>query len=83
MSKIKITIELEDGLAGCEIKANGDEVKDFNELDRKQQIHVCNALARFYELFFPCVRNDLQNQTKVENNEVINQMKGGQDDNNH
>ena len=55
MSNIKVEIELEDGLTGCQIKVD-DKVKLWSELDRQEQTKVCNMLAQFYNLFAPCIQ---------------------------
>ena len=55
MSNIKLDIELEDDLAGCQIKVD-DKVKQWHELDKQEQIKVCNMLAQFYNLFSPCIK---------------------------
>lgn len=39
MNNIKLTIELDDDLVGCEIMVS-NEVKQWEELDRKQQTKV-------------------------------------------
>lgn len=50
---MKVIIEI-DEIAGCEIQKDGESVF-FTSLERKEQIHVCNALAQFYNLFAPYI----------------------------
>ena len=53
---MKVIIEI-DEIAGCEIQKDGETVF-FQSLERKEQIHVCNALAQFYKLFVPVIKED-------------------------
>lgn len=53
---MKVIIEI-DELAGCEIQKDGETVF-FQSLDKQEQIYVCNALAQFYNLFVPCIKEE-------------------------
>ena len=53
---MKVTIEI-DNIAGCEIEKDGETVF-FQSLSKQEQIHVCNALAQFYNLFVPCIKEE-------------------------
>ena len=55
MSNIKLDIESGDVFAGCQIMVDG-KIKQWDELDRQEQIKVCNMLAQFYNLFAPCIK---------------------------
>lgn len=56
MDEIEIKITFEDDLAGCEI-TKGDNITHFEELERSEQIQVCNSLGRFYALFYNYIAN--------------------------
>lgn len=64
MSNIKVDIELGDDLAGCQIKVD-DKVKQWHELDKQEQIKVCNMLAQFYNLFAPCIKEGGQDDSQT------------------
>lgn len=53
---MKVTIEI-DNIAGCEIEKDGETVF-FQSLSKQEQIHVCNALAQFYNLFVPYIKEE-------------------------
>lgn len=53
-SGLRMTLEQEGDLVGCEISVGG-VVKTFEELDDKQHILVCNSLAQFYMMFYRCI----------------------------
>lgn len=55
--EIKITFEGEDNLCGCEITKSG-KIKHFQELNDKEQVKVCNALAQFYMLFYKAIKGE-------------------------
>jgi len=57
MDEIEIKITFSDNLCGCEITKSG-KTEQFEKLKRKEQIHVCNALAQFYKLFVPVIKED-------------------------
>lgn len=56
MLTVILTIE-DDGLVSCETK-KGEETVKFEDLDRKEQIYVCNAFASFYNLFSPHIKDE-------------------------
>lgn len=56
MLTIVLTIE-DDGLVGCETK-KGDKTVKFEDLERKEQIYVCNAFVSFYKLFSSCIKDE-------------------------
>ena len=57
--KLKVIIEVDD-LAGCEIKS-GRNTLQWENLERKEQISVINALGSFYGLFY---RNFKENENE-------------------
>lgn len=57
MSDIKVTITLDDDLAGCEIQMN-NKTEQWENLDKRQQIHVCNSFVQFYNLFSKSIKED-------------------------
>ena len=56
MDEIEIKITFEDDLAGCEI-TKGNNIANFEELERSEQIQVCNSLGHFYGLFYNYIAN--------------------------
>lgn len=57
MNGIEIKITFDDDLAGCEI-TKGDNIVQFEELERSEQIKVCNSLGHFYGLFYNYIANN-------------------------
>ena len=57
MDEIEIKITFVDNLCGCEITKSG-KTEQWETLERKEQIHVCSALAKFYNLFVPAIKED-------------------------
>jgi hypothetical protein len=47
----------DDGLVSCETK-KGDKTVHFEDLDRKEQIYVCNSFVSFYKLFSTCIKEE-------------------------
>ena len=56
MLTVILTIE-DDGLVGGETK-KGEETVKFKDLERKEQIYVCNAFVSFYNLFSPHIKDE-------------------------
>ena len=46
-----VTIEIEDGLAGYQFKDDNDNVVQFENLSRMEQIRILNGFANGYQLF--------------------------------
>lgn len=46
-----VTIEIKDGLAGYQFKDGNDNVVQFENLSRKEQIRILNSFANGYSLF--------------------------------
>jgi len=46
----------DDGLVSCETK-KGEEIVKFEDLERKEQIYMCNSFASFYNLFSPHIKD--------------------------
>jgi ABC-type ATPase with predicted acetyltransferase domain len=55
MDKIEITFS--DDLVGCAFY-EGEKIIVWDEMSRQDKIHAVNAFARFYELFYPSVKED-------------------------
>lgn len=60
MDKIEITFS--DDLVGCAFY-EGEKMIVWDEMSRQDKIHAVNAFARFYELFYPSVKEE-QNGSK-------------------
>lgn len=48
---MKIMIEIEDRLAGYQFKDGNDNVVQFENLSRREQVRVLNSFVNGYELF--------------------------------
>lgn len=55
MDEIEIKITFEDDLCGCKMTKSGKTVQ-WEELNDKEQVKVCNALAQFYMLFYKAIK---------------------------
>ena len=55
MDEIEIKITFDDDLCGCKITRSGNIVM-WEELNDKDQVKVCNALAQFYMLFYKAMK---------------------------
>ena len=55
---MKIEIEVVDGLAGYQFKDDNDNVIQFEDLSRKEQIRILNGFANGYELFIKALKED-------------------------
>lgn len=54
---ITIGIDITDGLAGYQIVING-EIKQFDELSRKEQIKVLNSFSNGYNMFIDALKDE-------------------------
>ena len=48
---MKVTIEIKDGLAGYQFKDDNENVVQFENLSRREQIRILNSFVHGYELF--------------------------------
>ena len=55
---MKITIEINDGLAGYQFHDDNDNVVLFEDLSRLEQIRILNSFANGYELFVQVLKED-------------------------
>ena len=55
---MKVTIEISGGLAGYQFKDDNDNVIQFEDLSRKEQIRILNGFANGYELFIQALKED-------------------------
>ena len=46
-----VTIEIKDGLVGYQFKDGNDDVVQFENLSRREQVRILNSFANGYELF--------------------------------
>ena len=46
-----VTIEIEDGLVGYQFKDDNDNVVQFEDLSRREQVRILNGFANGYNLF--------------------------------
>lgn len=46
-----VTIEIKDGLVGYQFKDGNDNVVQFEDLSRREQVRILNSLANGYSLF--------------------------------
>ena len=54
---MKIEIEIDD-LVGYQFKSDENEVIRFEDMSRREQIHVLNAFANGYELFINALKEE-------------------------
>ena len=54
---MKITIEINDGLAGYHFEKDNNVVR-FEDLSRVEQIRILNSFANGYELFIEALKED-------------------------
>ena len=54
---MKVTIEINDGLAGYQFKKGKDRVQ-FEDLSRWEQIRILNSFANGYELFINALKKE-------------------------
>lgn len=55
---MKIEIEIKDGLAGFQFKDDNDNVVQFENLSRVEQIRILNSFVNGYELFIRCLKKE-------------------------
>ena len=55
---MKIEIEIKDGLVGYQFKDDNDNVVQFENLSRVEQIRILNSFASGYELFINALKED-------------------------
>ena len=55
---MKVTIEINDGLAGYQFKDDNNEVSQFENMSRVEQIMVLNSFVNGYELFIRCLKKE-------------------------
>lgn len=53
-----VIIEIDSGLAGYQFKDDNDNVVQFEDLSRKEQIRILNGFANGYELFIKALKED-------------------------
>ena len=46
-----VTIEIKDGLVGYQFKDGNDNVVQFEDLSRREQVRILNSFANGYSLF--------------------------------
>lgn len=56
--EMKIEIEIDDDLAGYQFKSDENNVIHFEDMSRREQIHVLNAFAGGYELFINALKEE-------------------------
>lgn len=53
-----ITIEIKDGLAGYSFKDGSDNVVQWEDLSRREQVKILNGFANGYELFIHALKDE-------------------------
>lgn len=48
---MKVTIEIKDGLTGYQFKDGNDNVVNFEDLSRREQVRILNSFVHGFELF--------------------------------
>ena len=55
---MKVTIEINDGLAGYQFTKGNDNVVQFEDMSRVEQIRILNSFANGYELFINALKKE-------------------------
>ena len=55
-----VTIEIEDGLVGYQFKDGNDNVVQFEDLSRREQVRILNSFANGYQLFRSILKEEEQ-----------------------